>query len=191
MFNLQNTKFVDKKRCFMDRRKEKSRQLIIDHFIKLMQKKDVAKISMKDIADAANINRGTIYLNFIDKYDILDQAIEYIMTDAIEACSHFVYERDNGKESIREILHVIDRQYDIFKRLTQKSDLNVLRQTLSNKFISNIQLRQNTNAIATQFLGSALVGVIVWWIENAKPCSIDELSEELWRLVEPHIEEIS
>jgi len=34
----------------MDKRKEKSRQLIIENFIKLMQKKDIAKISMKDIA---------------------------------------------------------------------------------------------------------------------------------------------
>lgn len=56
----------------MDKRKEKSRQLIIENFIKLMQKKDIAKISMKDIAEASNINRGTIYLNFLDKYDILN-----------------------------------------------------------------------------------------------------------------------
>ena len=40
----------------------------------------------------------------------------------------------------------------------------------------------------TQFLGSATVGVIVWWIEQSRPCSIDELSNELWRLLAPHIE---
>lgn len=151
-----------------------------------MQEKDITKISMKDIAEFANINRGTIYLNFIDKYDILNHAIDFIMAEAIEKCEHYKYQIEDGKEGIRDILVAIDKQYDLLKKLIQKSDLNILKQTLSEKFMKSI--KQKDNEIMTQFLGSATVGVIVWWIEKSKPCSIDELSNELWRLLAPHIE---
>ena len=62
----------------------------------------------------------------------------------------------------------------------------ILRQTLSEKFMQSI--RQKDNEITLQFLGSAIVGVIIWWVENTRPCSIDELSNELWYLLEPHID---
>lgn len=188
MFNAHILKIVEKKGVIMDKRKEKSQQLIIESFIKLMQEKDIAKISMKDIAEESNINRGTIYLNFIDKYDILDHAIDFIMAEGIEKCANFMSERDDAQESLREIFKVIDKQYEILKKLVQKSDLNVLKQTLTDKFKSNI--KQENNEITIQFLASAIVGVIVWWIEKSRPCSIDELSNKLWYLLEPHIEEI-
>ncbi len=44
----------------MDKRKEKSQQLIISSFVELIREKDFDKISMNDIAQHANINRGTI-----------------------------------------------------------------------------------------------------------------------------------
>jgi len=94
--------------------------------------------------------------------------------------------QQDGKTNMREILIAIDKQYVILKQLIQKSDLNILRQTLSEKFMQNI--KQKDNEIALQFLGSAIVGVIIWWIEHSRPYSIDELSNELWHLLEPHID---
>lgn len=49
-------------------------------------------------------------------------------------------------------------------------------------------IKQKDNEIALQFLGSAIVGVIIWWISYSRHCSIDELSNELWHLLEPHID---
>lgn len=99
----------------MDKRKEKSRQLIIENFIMLMQKKDIAKISMKDIAEVSNINRGTIYLNFLDKYDILNQSLDFILAEAIEKCESTMNLQQDGKANMREILIAIDKQYFILK----------------------------------------------------------------------------
>lgn len=94
--------------------------------------------------------------------------------------------QQDGKANMREILITIDKQYFVLKQLIQKSDLNILRQTLSEKFMQNI--KRKDNEITLQFLGSAIVGVIIWWIEHSRPCAIDELSNELWDLLEPHID---
>lgn len=169
----------------MDKRKEKSQQLIIQTFLKLIQEKDITKITMTDIAEMSNINRGTIYLNFKDKYDILSHSIDFILGKAIETCINYIDKKEKNKESIREVIKAIDEQYVILRKIIRKSDLNVLRQTLENIFTHSI--KQNNNEITIQFISSAIVGVIIWWIEQSRPVSIDELSNELWTLLEPHI----
>ncbi|MDG0823897.1 TetR/AcrR family transcriptional regulator [Staphylococcus equorum] len=172
----------------MDKRKEKSQKLIIRSFVELIREKDFDKISMNDIAQHANINRGTIYLNFIDKYDILDHAIDYILGAAVDKCNIYLAESGNNKETLREVMYVIDDQYDILKTLVKKSDLNMLKQTLSKKMRNTIN-KQNSE-ITAQFLSSAVVGVIIWWIEESKPCDIDTLVGELSVLLEPHLKHL-
>ncbi|MGS5800872.1 TetR-like C-terminal domain-containing protein [Staphylococcus aureus] len=66
----------------------------------------------------------------------------------------------------------------------KRSDLNIVKQTLSKKMRDN--MNQENNEITIQFLSSAVVGVIVWWIEASKPCDIDTLTTELSVLLEPH-----
>ncbi|WP_277408505.1 TetR/AcrR family transcriptional regulator [Lacrimispora xylanisolvens] len=62
----------------MDRRIKKTRQLIMDTFIDLLSEKEFEKITINDIAERADINRGTVYLHYMDKYDLLDKCIEKI-----------------------------------------------------------------------------------------------------------------
>ena len=61
----------------------------------LLKKKDFDKISMNDIAQLANINRGTIYLNFMDKYDILNHVIDHTLSEAIEKCETYKLTPEN------------------------------------------------------------------------------------------------
>lgn len=49
--------------------------------IELMAEKNFDEITIQDIADRANINRGTIYLHYRDKFDLLDKLIEAHMNE--------------------------------------------------------------------------------------------------------------
>lgn len=59
----------------IDPRLTRTRQLIIDSFIKLSNKKDFNSITVKDITQEAQINRATFYNHFLDKYDLLEQVV--------------------------------------------------------------------------------------------------------------------
>ena len=54
-------------------------------FLDLMKKKPYYKISVREIAEAANINRSTFYLHYEDIYDLLDKIEDEINDELAEA----------------------------------------------------------------------------------------------------------
>lgn len=70
----------------MNRRIQKSRQAIIDAFMRLMSEKEFERITINQIAEEANVNRGTVYLHFADKYDLRDQCMEAQIKELLRNC---------------------------------------------------------------------------------------------------------
>lgn len=56
-----------------DRRVRRTKALLLKGLISLMETKDVKDISVKELADLADINRSTFYLHYNDIYDMLNQ----------------------------------------------------------------------------------------------------------------------
>ncbi|WP_110926667.1 TetR/AcrR family transcriptional regulator [Bacillus massiliglaciei] len=57
-----------------DRRILKTKKGIRDALTKLMEEKGFEAITVKDLTEKADINRGTFYLHYQDKYDLLEQS---------------------------------------------------------------------------------------------------------------------
>lgn len=56
-----------------DARVRYTRKVIRDTFLELMQEKPVSKITVKEVCDKAEINRGTFYKHYQDCYDLLEK----------------------------------------------------------------------------------------------------------------------
>lgn len=57
-----------------------TRALIEDTFLQLMEQEGFHKVSVRQLALRTHINRGTFYLHFTDKYDLLEQLQREILT---------------------------------------------------------------------------------------------------------------
>ena len=55
-----------KSEATVDRRVRKTKKLLLDGLTQLMQTKDVSEISVKELSDLVDINRGTFYLHYRD-----------------------------------------------------------------------------------------------------------------------------
>lgn len=55
----------------MDRRVKYTKKVIKDTFLSLLEKKNISNISVKELCEMADINRGTFYRYYIDIYDLL------------------------------------------------------------------------------------------------------------------------
>lgn len=177
----------------MDRRIEKSKQAIMGAFIKIMSEKDFEKITINEIAEEANVNRGTVYLHYVDKFDLLDQCIDTHLNELFESC--LLYGETSNFDSKASLLNTFQylEQHAFFysNMLTNKAmpafRERILKMTLKNmeENIDMTGINQDINKqIMVQYVASAAVGVVEWWITNSMPYPAEYMAEHLWQILE-------
>ena len=70
----------------VDRRIVRTQDAIKKAFLELMSEKKFDSITIQDISDRANINRATVYLHYLDKFDLLDKIIEEHIHNMANLC---------------------------------------------------------------------------------------------------------
>ena len=73
-------KFGENKLKKEDLRTKRTRKMILEAFINLVEEKGYEHVTVSDIASQAMINRATFYAHFKDKQDVYD----YIFKEAVE-----------------------------------------------------------------------------------------------------------
>lgn len=102
-------------------RETDSKEKIKNSFINLISKYGFDKLTVTDITRDANINRGTFYLHYTDKYNLIELLKEDIMNDLEEI---FYSEVTSKGEDIDEII-----SYNIILKsiVYLKSNFNLIR----------------------------------------------------------------
>jgi AcrR family transcriptional regulator len=174
----------------MDRRIIKTRKEIINAFMKLLKKKGFEKITIQDIADEADINRGTVYLHFEDKYAIMDYCIDSYVGKLLENCAPGE-EIVLKKEAFNAIFNYLGENLDIYKLLLENDKNNSFNQKLKATVESQTEMAVGhmvksdgaSAEIYTQFLVAGFLGVIDWWIRNYPACTAEEATDILFSMV--------
>ncbi|QZY48903.1 TetR/AcrR family transcriptional regulator [Mycolicibacterium austroafricanum] len=92
--------------------KDLTRTRVIDAALELFDERDFASTTMDDIATAANLNRGTIYLHFDSKAEILRTALDVHGPDEFE-----LFEELAGAQSRTELEATYDHALTLWRRL--------------------------------------------------------------------------
>lgn len=75
----------------MDLRMEKTKRSIINSFIEMRSKKDIEKITVKELCEKAQINKSTFYSHYHDIYDLSEQLETEVVNSIIEQMNHPEY----------------------------------------------------------------------------------------------------
>ena len=81
----------------VDRRVRKTKMQLRQGLARLMQKKSIKEITVKELVDEVDINRSTFYLHYTDIYQMLEKIEEEAMVDireAMEGCPTDCTERE-------------------------------------------------------------------------------------------------
>ncbi|KRD99081.1 MULTISPECIES: TetR/AcrR family transcriptional regulator [Priestia] len=178
----------------VDRRIARTQEAIKKAFLELMSEKSFDSITIQNIADRANINRATVYLHYLDKFDLLDK----IMEEHIENMSDFCEsEADlNWIDSTTHCMKYLESNYLFFSTMLASEGARYFR----NRFLQhNIEefkkdvditkgknLGQNEDVIV-EFVANAYVGVVEWWLKNEMPYSPKEMAEKVGNLLERNL----
>ncbi|WP_419872517.1 TetR/AcrR family transcriptional regulator [Candidatus Pristimantibacillus sp. PTI5] len=164
----------------------RTRQLLRDAFIELLQEMDIEKISVNRLAERATINRVTFYLHYRDIPDMLEK----MANDMIEDIHQVLYNTPQNPKSAEEtdwpmlvnLLEHIAQNAKFYKvilainRTTLFSDH--LLKLLAELVTERLNSRENESLLAKASIqkdiaiwygSSALIGTIIAWLRNDMP----------------------
>lgn len=177
----------------MDRRIMKTRKAIMTSFVELLMEKDFEKITINEIAERADINRGTLYLHYIDKFDVMDQCVDAHITQLLTYCEGSAENR-LSENAIKKVFEYLEQNYMIYKVLLKNEHVGFFRNRLYETF-SQMGMKVTHNRhdnssvsddVTNQFLTSGFIGIIEWWIECNMPCTVDEITKQVIDLLTPY-----
>lgn len=179
----------------VDRRIVKTQDALKKAVIELMTEKNFDDITIQDIADRANINRGTIYLHYQDKYDLLDKLIETHLNELGEM-DKWACEMD-WSDALVPYFQYFEQNYLFFSTMLASKDAKGAPSSFRTRLLASFmegfkgeidrESGKNTglsDEVMLQYAGTAYVGVIEWWIRNGMPYPPQIMAKQVGALLE-------
>ena len=170
----------------MDRRIKYTKQVIKENFLNLLEKKDISSITVKELCEISDINRGTFYRYYVDIYDLL-KTIEQEFVDEVKNSSAIVKIEDHSiYEFTKEILSIFENNKKLIKIFFNTNQniffMNEVLEIAYDKCINrwknlhpSIEEDELENAVVFIFNGA--LGVINYWIKNDFFVSSDSIAK--------------
>lgn len=165
------------KKKTLDRRTEKTRKALKEVLIQLLQTRSLQKISIAELAEMADISRGTFYLHYRDIFDLY-QAVE---DDVVEGIAAIIAQPSplRDEDGLERMVNAI------FEYLAEHIDAcEALLRTDSASFLSHAFERNRPNtdaawsllygqdehmrAYAYIFISYGCAGMLKHWIDSGK-----------------------
>ncbi|GFN32930.1 TetR/AcrR family transcriptional regulator [Paenibacillus xylaniclasticus] len=177
-------------------KKQKTMQLIQQSFIQLLEGKSFESITVGDIARTAQINRGTFYLHYLDKFDLLDQMEQQLFSDLgnhidqlqSRYLSKHTFETDQEQlaDALFSFIKMNAPILKIFLSDHGRAGFHIrFRNAFSEKVRFNLEYHESFYAdlkvpmdYFLSFITSAFLGLIEQWIHN----NLDKTPQEMTAL---------
>lgn len=188
------------KKVSNDRRAIRTKKMIRSALAELIDEKGFINISVTDLTQRADINRGTFYLHYVDKYDLLEKIENEIIQEIEEETKHIDSVNMMNIDATNEPLPFMVKLFEYFREnsviiksiLGSKGDPTFDRKI--KKFIeTNLFEKQKSKSFNVdqaviseeyfiQYILSADLGVIEHWLEKGMKESPDEMALMLARM---------
>ncbi len=178
-----------------DEMNEKTKGNIQKSFLQLLKEQPFMKVSVRDITTIAEINRGTFYLHYEDKFDLLHQ-IEDNLLEGLELQLKrlkpdiLLLEAENGQISVLavEVFRYIQTNAERFQVLLGENNQIGFHRRLKQFFLHHFgeKMIQNSTFFKdltiqkdylSAFATSAFLGLIEQWLDNSLAESPDEMAD--------------
>ncbi|MBF9299224.1 TetR/AcrR family transcriptional regulator C-terminal domain-containing protein [Mammaliicoccus sciuri] len=176
-----------------DRRVRKSKRAIKQAFIQLLKENNLDRITIQQISDLADVNRGTFYLNYEDKYALLDE----MENEQIEKIKGFVdirkmdlstktsdrFIEDFANKIIKNVITHIEHNIEFYQVILNLERKSQIEEQLADIVRSNIKHlignKDNVFGIPENYYLSYVVGsmmsMIKYWVSDENRVSVEEL----------------
>lgn len=176
-----------------DRRVRKSKAAIKKAFIQLLDDSQIERITIRQISDKADINRGTFYLNYDDKYALLEEMEDEQIADlkklvdirkvnlAQKTAEEFIEIFSN--EVIKKVIIHISENIEFYHAILNLDRTSKIEERITDMILSNINylIGENNTVYGVpddyylRYVSGALMSMVKYWVHDENRVSIEEL----------------
>lgn len=163
----------------MDIRITKSKESIRNAFIELRIKKELRKITVKELCEKANINKSTFYSHYEDIFDLSDQIESNVVKQIIDSINYKQSIILNASKFTSELFYAMKSQKELIDVVfsgTQHPNLIYKISTMLKDIIFENNPNLRTNSKFNILLDYTIYGGYYAYEENSK---IDDNPDEI------------
>lgn len=180
----------------VDRRVRKSKAALQEALLTLMKTKDFKSISITDLVQLADLNRGTFYKHYQDKEELLEEIIDEVMKDLTVSYrapyeSLTVIEISKLSASAIKIFEHVAAHANFYSLLGKANILTGLQTRICDELIELISQDLPNNPLNTKinirliasYQAYAIWGMITEWIQSDFIYPADYMAEQLLEIL--------
>jgi AcrR family transcriptional regulator len=176
----------------IDRRVQKTRKLLQDALVDLISEKGFESITIQEILDRANVGRSTFYTHFQDKNELLHSCFDEF-GKLFEQDNRGIFEDDNNPgdsnnaDFVLNLFRFVGRNHRLFKALLGKQGIALFNSPVYDYLSAymhdalTVKLSDKRTSppikIMANYLTSALIGIVRWWVEKDMPYTAEEMDK--------------
>ncbi|MBA2682729.1 MAG: TetR/AcrR family transcriptional regulator [Ktedonobacteraceae bacterium] len=178
----------------MDRRVQRTHQLLRQAAIETMKEKGFLAMTIQDIADRANVNRGTFYAHYPDKYALLDELIHDQFQSLLK--KSLPSEPRWNKQTLRLLVKVVLEHFEdeysqcdptevvdpLIERATKDALAHLLLAWLRQEKSAGVDFRVPMETIA-RVVSWTILGAAVHWYQEGIKLSAEQVADDVLLIV--------
>ena len=186
-----------------DRRILRTRRMLRDALISLMDEKEFSQITARDVTERADLNRGTFYLHYNSTNELLESICRDLLKEMEEAIDVFQPKQrhESLKSIVNHIVTFIEQDRTLYRILLINMHSEAMVQGIAHILLEKgLQLRSQAPAddgsihatdqqliYSCYFITYGIVAVIRQWFRRGCDLSADELKDYIYQFVSPVI----
>lgn len=179
------------KEATVDRRVRKTKKLLRECLTHLLKEKKIQDITVRELTEMADLNRGTFYLHYKDVFDLLEQTEEELLTAFRQLLN-----RLDAKNSDNELVPVFEEIFSMVKEngdlveilLGENGDLNFLNRLkalIREKCLENwMEMFRGGNSSDFEACSAFIVAGSVGLVQHLLQTGMDQSPRDLAILAE-------
>lgn len=177
----------------VDRRVKYTKFALKESLSELLETKPIEKITVKEICEKADINRGTFYSHYSDQFDLYNHVVQEFITKAVEILGNifesephdiyksatmvYEYVKENSKLAKPlldgRVIFGFDKYTDIFNDIIHKFYLDEIKRQVPNvHFVDMVY----------QYIAAANITLIKYWVNTGMQESPEEMASLAMKL---------
>ncbi|MCT4479025.1 TetR/AcrR family transcriptional regulator [Bacillus sp. BA3] len=180
----------------IDRRIRKSKMALKESLISLMQNKDFRDISITDIVELADLNRGTFYKHYQYKEELLEEVMEDVIADLIISYREPYKNVDTFTineltASVIKIFEHVANYANIYTLILKSNAWPTLLERICNELkklpledLEDYRPNPKINIeLASSYQAYAILGMIIEWVNTGFKYSAGYMAEQLLEIL--------